>query len=31
MARSIIIGMGMSGLAAGIYGQINGYETQTTP
>jgi phytoene dehydrogenase-like protein len=29
MARSIIIiGAGMGGLAAGIYGQINGYETQ---
>jgi phytoene dehydrogenase-like protein len=29
MAKSIIIiGAGMGGLAAGIYGQINGYETQ---
>jgi phytoene dehydrogenase-like protein len=29
MARSvIIIGAGMGGMAAGIYGQINGYETQ---
>ena len=29
MAKSIIIiGSGMGGLAAGIYGQINGYETQ---
>ena len=29
MARSIIIiGAGMGGLAAGIYGQMNGYETQ---
>lgn len=29
MARSIIIiGAGMGGLAAGIYGQVNGYETQ---
>jgi phytoene dehydrogenase-like protein len=29
MAKSIIIiGAGMGGLAAGVYGQINGYETQ---
>ncbi|MDH5187312.1 MAG: NAD(P)-binding protein, partial [candidate division WOR-3 bacterium] len=29
MPRSIIIiGAGMGGMAAGIYGQINGYETQ---
>src|SRR4030042_5616515 len=29
MAKSIIIiGAGMGGMAAGIYGQINGYETQ---
>ena len=29
MAKSIIIiGTGMGGLAAGIYGQVNGYETQ---
>jgi len=29
MARSIIIiGAGMGGMAAGIYGQMNGYETQ---
>ena len=29
MAKSIIIiGSGMGGLAAGVYGQINGYETQ---
>jgi len=29
MARSIIIiGAGMGGMAAGIYGQLNGYETQ---
>jgi len=29
MARSIIIiGAGMGGMAAGIYGQVNGYETQ---
>ncbi|MCJ7697281.1 MAG: NAD(P)/FAD-dependent oxidoreductase, partial [Thermoplasmata archaeon] len=29
MAKSIIIiGAGMGGLSAGIYGQINGYETQ---
>jgi phytoene dehydrogenase-like protein len=29
MATSIIIvGAGMGGMAAGIYGQMNGYETQ---
>jgi phytoene dehydrogenase-like protein len=29
MARSIIIiGAGMGGMAAGVYGQINGYDTQ---